>query len=275
MNLSGLSATYPGYAAAEDQTAKTQANQYAAREAAIKLLGAHVLGAALTGQQGPQAPAPGQPSVPNAPAPPTAIPPQGAPAVPQGGPPAAPQPPSAAGGGAPEISLPALTARILQTAPGVRNHPEILIAALERAAPMLDRQGKEDLAEERKKFTEQRIEIARQRMEEATRWHNLVSEDKARRESGVQTRTDTRQESAQDRFNRLHPNAPAVGVPSPDSPPAATPGPFTPPAAPAGPSASAAPSVPPVTALKPNIVTTFANGQKWTLGADGQPKQVQ
>ena len=31
---------------------------------------------------------------------------------------------------------------------------------------------------------------------------------------------------------------------------------------------------PPLAMLKPNTVTTFANGQKWTIGPDGQPKQV-
>ncbi len=179
MNLSGLSATYPGYMAQENQTAETQKNQYAQREAAIKLLGAHVLGQALAGQDGPQAPPPGQASVPSAPAQPTA------PAVPQGGPPAAPvtpAPPAATGApqasGAPEISLPALTQRILQNMPGVRAHPEILLAALERAAPMLDRQGKEDVAEIRNKFTEQRLQLLRDRIDEASRHHDLVSADK-------------------------------------------------------------------------------------------------
>lgn len=243
ISLSGLSATYPGYAAQEDQTAKTQANQAAAREAAIKLLGAHVLGQALVGQ-GPQPPAPGQASVPSAPSavpgaagptsvggaplpPPPSAPPGGAPQVPPAVPPGpAAQPPAPvapAAGGAPalpEISLQGLTQRILQTSPGVANHPEILLAALERAAPMLDRQGKEDLAEIRNQFTMQRIQSAKDRLDEAKRWHDLVSADKGNRESNINDRTGQRQEGPQDRFNRLHPNAPAVGVPSPDSPPA-------------------------------------------------------
>src|SRR5580658_2698604 len=131
ISLSGLSATYPGYAAQEDQTAKTQVNQTKARDAAIKLLGANVAGAALAA--GPQAPAPGQASVPNTPpAPPTAIP--GAPPVGGPSPMPAPQPaapvapaPAAPGG---KLGLADATRRILASAPGVANHPEILLSAL-------------------------------------------------------------------------------------------------------------------------------------------------
>ncbi len=278
ISLSGLSATYPGYQAQEQQTAETAQNQYKAREAAIKLLGQHVLGAALAGQGvpgspagGPQPPAPGQPSMPAAPP----MPPQGGPPAPQGAPPPSVAPsqgasppvapaaaPAPQASGAPEITLPALTARILQTMPGIRNHPEILMAALERAAPLLDRQGREDLIEARKANTEERLKIARERLEEAKRWHDTVSQDKKDREAGVASRTDARIETGQDKFNRLHPNAPAVGVPSPDGAASAAPGP-------------AASSTPPAAVLKPNTVTTFANGQRWTLGPDGQPKQVQ
>jgi hypothetical protein len=32
---------------------------------------------------------------------------------------------------------------------------------------------------------------------------------------------------------------------------------------------------PPIGALSKDKVTTFSNGQKWTIGPDGQPKQVQ
>src|SRR4029453_7648141 len=180
MNLSGLSAVYPGYSAQENATATTEQNQAAAKEAANKLLGAQVLGRALTGAQPPpQAPNPGQPpapppgqaSVPNAP-------PQAAPPVPSAPAPQAPPaagPPGApvaqGGGGMPEISLEALTKRILQTTPQVQSHPEILMAALERAAPLLDRQSKEDLAELRKQMQVQRLEqtgeLARARIEAA------------------------------------------------------------------------------------------------------------
>lgn len=156
LNLGGFSAAYPGYQAAEATQATTETNQAAAKEAALKLLGQHVLGRALTGgqpDQGPQPPAPGQPSAPNAP--------QGggpAPTPMQGGPAPTPAPaPSAAPSGTPEITLPALTQRILATSPRVKDHPEVLMAALERAAPLLDRQSKEDLAELRKEMSTQRL----------------------------------------------------------------------------------------------------------------------
>jgi hypothetical protein len=43
----------------------------------------------------------------------------------------------------------------------------------------------------------------------------------------------------------------------------------------ANPKAAPAPvNMPPVSALKPGVVTTFKNGQKWTLNAQGQPVQV-
>jgi hypothetical protein len=73
-----------------------------------------------------------------------------------------------------------LTQRILQTSPGIRNHPEVLLAALERAAPMLDRQGKEDLAEARNKFTEQRLEMAKDALREAVRNHDMQQQERVR-----------------------------------------------------------------------------------------------
>jgi hypothetical protein len=42
----------------------------------------------------------------------------------------------------------------------------------------------------------------------------------------------------------------------------------------AAPKAAAPVNMPPVSALKPGVVTTFKNGQKWTLNAQGQPVQV-
>jgi hypothetical protein len=183
LNLGGLSAAYPGYQAAEATQATTETNQAAAKEAALKLLGQHVLGRALTGaqpDQGPQPPAPGQPSAPSAPqgggpAGPGAIPnqmQQAPPAPPQAAP-AVSAAPSAAQG-TPEITLQALTQRILATSPRVKDHPEVLMAALERAAPLLDRQSKEDLAELRKEMSTQRLksaaEIAKARQDSLDTW---------------------------------------------------------------------------------------------------------
>jgi len=42
-----------------------------------------------------------------------------------------------------------------------------------------------------------------------------------------------------------------------------------------GPTAPPVANAPPLAVLKPNAITTFENGQKWTVGPDGQPKQVQ
>lgn len=136
--------------------------------------------------------------------------------------------------------------------PGIVNHPEIYLAAIERAAPLLDRQGKEDAADLRKQFTEQRLEIARQRLEAAREHWETVSKDKNAAQSNINDRLQQRQGASEDRFSRLHPNAPAVGAPDPGAPSPA----------------------PPAAMLKPNVVTTFANGQKWTLDPTGQPKQV-
>lgn len=192
MNLGGLSAVYPGYAAQENQTALTEQNQAAAKEAAYKLLGAQVLGRALTGgggapaqpmmapgaamQGGPaMAPPPGQASVPNAP--PAQARPAPAPAAPTAPGQGTPAP---GGGGMPEISLPALTARILQTTPQVRNHPEILMAALERAAPLLDRASRDSLYDLRQEMQKQALE-ARERMvrmqQEGLNQRNAASTD--------------------------------------------------------------------------------------------------
>lgn len=172
MNLSGLSAVYPGYMAAENTQATTEQNQAAAKEAANKLLGAQVLGRALTGAQ-PPAPSPGQPLAPNpgqasVPNQPPMRPPQGYP-MQQGAPAMAPgvasqpaQGPAGApvaqgGGGMPELTLQSLVQRIIQTTPQVQGHPEIMMAALERAAPLLDRASKDQLYELRQEMQRQSI----------------------------------------------------------------------------------------------------------------------
>lgn len=393
INFAGLSAVYPGFMAQEDQTAKTQQNQAAAREAAIKLLGAHVLGQALTGQEGPQPPAPGQPSVSNQPPLPPSPQVNGVPTPgqmpfgtpPSGNPPAnaapppqvmAPNPGQAsqadnAQGGAPtpgklpEISLQSLSHRILQASPGVRNHPEIFLAALERAAPMLDRQGKEELAEAKNQFSMQRLQLAKDQLAEAQRAHDMVnSRNEARIDQGNRRldqadvrekrlvdnsaiRNDTmvqrlqlqqqdlqRKIEAGDRgaalsawrattdalhkrateviqsgnqFNTMEPEekkallaeqrkayegqisamrdlaggtTPRGGTVAPGVPiPPKVEGRVEPSApgltAPASPPTLVPVAAPPLAVLKPGHVTTFANGQKWTVGSDGQPKQVQ
>jgi hypothetical protein len=178
ISLAGLSAVAPGYAAAEDQTAKTQVNQTKARDAAIKLIGANVLGSALTAGNGPQAPPPGQASVPaprpvSPPAPPAAIPPQGAPPVPQGGasvPTPAPQPapavPAPQAAGAPasgKMGLQPMIAQILRTSPGVANHPEVLLAALTHAKDLglLDPEAEDKVDEATKAHTATRVSLAK------------------------------------------------------------------------------------------------------------------
>lgn len=156
ISLSGLAEVAPGYADAEKKQADTQkvqadtqAKQTAQREAAVKLIGANVLGQALQGTQGPQAPPPGQASVPNRPpAPPAAIPPPPGQQAPQGGPipapnpgppsqPAAPVPTAPVAAGAPpmagKLGLQPMIAQILKSSPGVANHPEVLLAALNHA----------------------------------------------------------------------------------------------------------------------------------------------
>ena len=185
ISLAGLSATYPGYEAAEDQKAKTdktiaetQKNQTVQREAAIKLLGASVAGQALAGgAPGPQAPPPGQASVPaprpmplqGVPPPPT---PQGAPPlpIPQGGPPPGPpmpppQPQAAAPmGTAPnKLGFQDAIKRVLQASPQVSNHPEILLAALNHMKDLgiLDPEAETQIADIHKQHTLNRIEAAK------------------------------------------------------------------------------------------------------------------
>jgi hypothetical protein len=41
------------------------------------------------------------------------------------------------------------------------------------------------------------------------------------------------------------------------------------------PDINTAPRVPSVADLKPNVVSTYPDGSKWTLGADGKPQQIQ
>lgn len=175
ISLAGLSAEPGGYQAAEDARAKTektqaetQANQTKQRDAAIKLLGANVAGAALAGQPGggPQAPPPGQPSVPARPPMPPPAPP-----MPQGGPPPgapspAPPPQAAAPPVAPATSklpLDAAIQRILQSTPGVAQHPEILLSALTHLNDLglLDPEAQAKVADISKQHTLNRIESAK------------------------------------------------------------------------------------------------------------------
>lgn len=333
INLSGFSAAYPGYQAAEATQATTETNQAAAKEAALKLLGQHVLGRALTGAppaQGPQPPAPGQPSAPSAPqgGGPAAAPVQGASA------PAVAPVASTAPSGTPEISLQALTQRIMATSPRVKDHPEVLMAALERAAPLLDRQSKEDLAELRKEMSTQRLkqtgELAQARIDasktaEAGRqgrfdarearlaastavrqdqgwqrleqqkqdierkvqqggdrtalgqWRAIVDAQHKRATEIIQSNSvmsgfkDEEKKALLDEQRSAY-EAEIAGMRGKLSQPAPAA-----PASPAAPAASApapASSAPPLAVLKPSTITTFANGQKWTIGPDGQPKQV-
>ncbi len=375
--FSGLSAVYPGITAGRTAEAEADKGEAVAQEAQLKLAGADVLGRALTGQMPnqqpmrppqmqpsqPMAPPPGQPSVPNAP-------PQGAPSAPA---PAAPgsvqpaagaagAPPAQGGSGLPEISLQGLMGRILQTSPGVQNHPAVLLAALERASPILDRQGKDDLADMKMKFAEKSLEmrgaIAKQREE------GLATRDEARgtradrnadqrdaREARLAGSTAVRQDQAYQRLEmqkqdlerkitdtgdkkalaqwraivdaqhkrateviqsnsqisgfspedrkallaeqaqnyaqaisamreRMGGTTPTGGIVAPGAvagpkvegrvapgPAVATPQVVEPP--------SGAANVPPAAMLKPGTITQFQNGQKWTLGANGQPQQVQ
>lgn len=103
-------------------------------------------------------------------------------------------PPSAGGSGLPEMTLQSLTQRILATSPQVRNHPEVMMAALERAAPILDRQSKEDLADLRKTMQEARLkqtgELVQARIDAAKAYHDQTSADKNAAEAGRQGRFD-------------------------------------------------------------------------------------
>lgn len=255
INLAGLSATYPGYSAQEaataktdDTRAKTQQNQTEAREAAIKLLGAQALGTTLA-SPGPQAPPPGQASVPARPPmpPPQVAPPPSAPAAPPSPPapgPAAAPPPAGPVAGVPgKMGLQPMIAQILQANPGIRAHPEVLLAALNHAKDLgvLDPEATAAVEEIGKQHTLARIGAAKGHL------------------AAVQGMAPKTAEAAPE---------PAA------APPAAV---IAPPSAQAS-AVTAAPgagSMPPIATLKPNVVTTFANGQKWTVGTDGKPKQVQ
>jgi hypothetical protein len=211
ISLSGLAATYPGYAAQEAQTATTDntkadtaKKQDDARAAAVTRLGQSAYGNMLAGN-GPQAPPPGQASVPAAPlpqAPPPQTftpPPQQAgmpPATPQGAPPPAPRPPAAGpvpqtpapAAGVPsrtgipdDLNLKTLTQAIIQANPGIVNHPEILFAAVEAGKHHLDEQGKADLAEAKSQFATQRLQMAKDRLDETQRWHDQINDRGTRR----------------------------------------------------------------------------------------------
>lgn len=250
----------------------------------------------------------------------------------------------------PEISLEALTKRIIATTPQVQGHPEILMAALERAAPLLDRQSKEDLAELRKQMQTERLrqtgELANARIEAAkaaeagkqgrfdTREARLAASTAVRQDQGYQrlqlqeqalaqraqstgdkqalsqwratvdamhkrameiiqsnsinsnlSKTDkdallAEQRSAYEAAisgmrERMGASTPTGGTTAPGAPAAPKVQGQVPQNAPLVTGGGPAPAdTPPLAMLKPNTVTTFANGQKWTVGPDGQPKKV-
>jgi hypothetical protein len=228
--LAGLSATYPGYMAQEDQTALTRLNQIKQQEAAENMAVAPILGRGLqhllTGQVpgqpggGPQPPAPGQPSAPTAP------PPQagGAP-TPQ--PPMTPMTPQTneaykrpvkynVDTGAPEVTLQNVTKSLLAANPGLENNPGMLMRALTspQVTAILDRQGKEDLAEMRKEMATQRLQMAKERLDESSRWHDLVHSDKGAAREDTKawrdaqgSRTDRRLDQSDTREARLAANS--------------------------------------------------------------------
>jgi hypothetical protein len=307
----------------------------------------------------------------------------------------------------PEISLQALTQRILQTTPQVQGHPEILMAALERAAPLLDRQSKEDLMELRKQMATERLtqagEIARARQQGLEAWRGAQGARADRRadqrddaqesletyrkrtgdqreaeeigrngrfqagEEGKNTRSQATEAGRNQRFDtrearlaastavrqdqgyqrlqlqaqalaeraqatgdkkalgewratvdamhkrateiiqsnsvnsnlskadkdallaeqrqgyetaisgmrvRMGTSTPTGGATAPGAPAAPKVQGQVPQNAPLVTGGAAAADAPPLAMLKPNTVTTFANGQKWTVGPDGQPKKV-
>ena len=171
MNLSGLSATYPGYMAAEDLSARTGLNQTRQRDAAIRMLGQQVAGSALAGgSPGPQAPPPGQASVPNKPAVPLPQPrpPEIGGPPPQAAPPVAP-PAAPMASGIPQTKMPLGDAvqRILSTAPGVANHPEVLLSALSHLnnLGLLDPEAQAKVEEASKMHTVARVKAAKDHLE--------------------------------------------------------------------------------------------------------------
>lgn len=272
----------------------------------------------------------------------------------------------------PEISLQALTQRILQTTPQVAQHPELLMAALERAAPILDRQSKQDLLDLRQEMQRERLkqagDLAQARIDAAKAMEQGRNERAAAAEAGKSERatarnerTDRRLDQADTREQRLaagaavrqdqrwqqleqqkqalaqraqqggdrqalaqwraivdaqHKRATEIlqannaavnmkaadrknlladqdafyraeiekmrGVMGSSTPTGGT----TPAGEPAAPKtqerapapAAAAPAAsgatPPLAMLKQGTITKFANGQEWTIGPDGQPKQV-
>ena len=240
--LAGLSAVYPGYMSAEEQQSKTEKNQSEAREAAMKLIGRQMYGNVLAGNnlsQGPQAPPPGQPSMPSAPPPQFSGPPPGTPQSgmgaapmpsPQTGPPAgAPLPPPApmrplppVAGGAPvappagadvpqsglpkDLDLHTLAQAVIQhNPPGVfKNNPELLFYALDAAKDHLTEQAKQDLQEQKNKYTEERLAHAKDLLAESIRQHDMMN-DRGQRVADQRDIAEARRASrADDRKDKIY-----------------------------------------------------------------------
>ena len=182
--LAGLSAVSSGYDAAEKTAADTENTraateaQYqrldeAQREADTKRQLDPILGRAfqhlMTGQVAPpqppqnqpMAPPPGQPSMPGAQpmAPPQTGAPQGMP-PPQQAAPHTP-PPRNPETGAPEVNLQGVVKSIIAANPGIQSNPELFMRAISdpRVATILDRQGKEDLAELKSKYQQSALDL--------------------------------------------------------------------------------------------------------------------
>lgn len=185
--LAGLSAVSSGYDAAEKTAADTENTraateaQYqrldeAQREADTKRQLDPILGRAfqhlMTGQVAPpqppqnqpMAPPPGQPSMPGAQpmAPPQTGAPQGMP-PPQQAAPHTP-PPRNPETGAPEVNLQGVVKSIIAANPGIQSNPELFMRAISdpRVATILDRQGKEDLAELKSKYQQSVLDQRRE-----------------------------------------------------------------------------------------------------------------
>ena len=293
--FSGLGNVYPGMLAGQTASANADLASQNATDAMTKAAGEAALGKtfasiAQEGQQGPQPPNPGQPSVPSQPpqqqGQPMNIQPQGSP-QPGGQPPAGVAPPgnAPAGGspssmgqtspqGYPQLDLQTVAARIQKANPGI--HPEVLMAALERASPLLNQQAKSQLDVLQFQLDKQKAENSAKSSENWLQYQKDALDAKGERSEawlnrGRNSLNEPPQESTYVQFQRQKLNAKraAQGLP-PLLPGQPVPGMQPDPGASAPADNS---TTPPLDKLKEGHVTTFKNGQIWTL-KNGQPIRV-
>lgn len=114
------------------------------------------------------------------------------------------------GGGMPQpasMDLEGLAKRIMQANPGIEQNPRILLAAMERAVPLLNAQSRQQLAELKQQFTQQNLDLRERQVGENERRNRATEGQRDRREERLSETDRRKAEQWKQNQERLKDNA--------------------------------------------------------------------